>query len=83
MNKFTKEELQELWRCVKYMVKGNTTTYSINTIALDKKLRQMIENYCNHKNLVGPLYTINADIPVFGLCFSCGAAVNKHFISDE
>ncbi len=47
MNKFTKEELQELHRCITYMIKGGTTPYSSLTMQLRKKLKSMIENNKN------------------------------------
>lgn len=46
MNDFTKTELQEINRCIKYMISGGTTPYSCLTIAINKKLRNMIDNYC-------------------------------------
>lgn len=48
MNDFTKEELEEIKRCVKYMINGGTTPHSSFTIALKKKVQSMIENHCNH-----------------------------------
>jgi hypothetical protein len=48
MNDFTKEELQEIKRCVKHMISGDVTPYSCFTISVNKKLRSMIENYCDH-----------------------------------
>lgn len=51
MNNFTKTDLSEIHRCLKYMTKGGTTPYSCHTIALVKKVRTLIENYadqCNH-----------------------------------
>jgi len=48
MNDFTKDELQEIKRCLKYMIKGGTTPYSCITIEIDKKIKSMIDNYCEH-----------------------------------
>jgi len=48
MNDFSRTELGELRRCLTYMIKGGTTPYSCATIALNKKLREMYERYCDH-----------------------------------
>lgn len=48
MNDFTLEELDEIKRCLKYMIKGNVTPYSNLTIELNKKLQLMMENYGKH-----------------------------------
>ena len=45
MNDFTKEELEEIKRCVVYMTRGGTTPYSLFTLELKKKIISMIENY--------------------------------------
>lgn len=45
MKEFTKEELQEIKRCVKYMINGGTTPYSSLTMEINKKLNHMIDNY--------------------------------------
>lgn len=49
MNDFTKTELSEIKRCLKYMIDGGTTPYSCLTMSLHKKVRQMIEKYCEIK----------------------------------
>lgn len=49
MNDFTKTELAEISRCLQYMIKGCTTPHSCLTIGLKKKVRLMIENYCEHE----------------------------------
>ena len=49
MNDFTKTELIEIKRCVQYMIKGGVTPYSGLTIEINKKLRIMYENYCEHE----------------------------------
>lgn len=41
MNDFTKTDLMEIHRCLKYMIKDGTTPYSCHTIALAKKVREM------------------------------------------
>ena len=46
MNDFTKTELRELRRCTKYIINSGIAPYSCLTMALDKKLRDII----NHKN---------------------------------
>ena len=48
MNDFTKEDLNEIARCLKYMIEGGTTPYSCHTISLVKKVRTIIDNYCDH-----------------------------------
>ncbi len=48
MNDFTKEELQEIKRCIKYMINGGVTPYSVTTVRLIVKLNEMIEHYCEH-----------------------------------
>jgi len=45
MNDFTKEELQEIKRCLSYMINGNVTPYSCVTIGVKKKIQSMIDNY--------------------------------------
>jgi hypothetical protein len=45
MNDFTKTDLKEIYRCLKYMTKGGTTPYSCHTIGLVNKVRTMIESY--------------------------------------
>ncbi len=47
-NEFTKEDLQEIKRCVVYMTKGGTTPYSLFTLEVKKKIQSMIDNYCEH-----------------------------------
>ncbi len=45
MNDFTKEELQEIKRCLKYMINGGVTPYSCLTMALKNKTQIMIDSY--------------------------------------
>lgn len=45
MNDFSKTELREIYRCLKYMTKDGTTPYSCFTTSLVKKVREMIENH--------------------------------------
>lgn len=49
MNEFTKTDLREIHRCLKYMTKGGTTPYSCHTIALIKKVQNMFDNFCDHE----------------------------------
>lgn len=49
MNDFSIEELEEMNRCLNYMINGGTTPYSNQTIEIRRKLRSMIDNYCEHK----------------------------------
>lgn len=53
MNDFTKDELQEIARCTKYMIKGGTTPFSVFTLKVHRKLLSMIDNYCEHSETVG------------------------------
>ncbi len=48
MDEFTKEELQEIKRCLKHMIQGGITPYSCLTIDIKKKVQSMIDNYCEH-----------------------------------
>ena len=43
MNEFTKEELIEINRCLRYMTKGGVTPYSCLTMALKNRTQQMID----------------------------------------
>lgn len=45
MNDFTKTDLIEIHRCLKYMINGGNTPYSCHTIDLAKKIREMIDSY--------------------------------------
>ena len=49
MDDFSKTDLRELHRCLKYMTSSGVTPYSCHTIALTKKVREMIEKYCDHE----------------------------------
>ena len=51
MNDLTKEELQEIKRCINYMIKGGVTPYSSLTLQIKKKIQSIIDNYCDHKPL--------------------------------
>ena len=70
MNDFTKTDLREIHRCLKYMTKGGITPYSCHTIALVKKVRTMIEKYCNHKDV-----TMDCDGGISLVCAKCGHTV--------
>ena len=49
MNDFTKEELEEIQRCLKYIVKSGINPYSCVTLDAKKKVHSMIDNYCEHE----------------------------------
>lgn len=67
MSFFTKKELDELKRCLKYMMKGGVTPYSNLTIELNKKIQHMINNHCEHSyELVG------CGIDCYAQCTKCG-----------
>ena len=51
MNDFTKEELEEIQRCLKYIVKSGINPYSCVTLDAKKKVHSMIDNYCEHRVL--------------------------------
>ena len=42
---FSKTDLSEIHRCLKYMTKGGVTPYSCHTVSLAKKVKDMINNY--------------------------------------
>lgn len=48
MNDFTKEELEEIKSCLKYIIASGVAPYSCLTISLKKKTQSMIDNYCEH-----------------------------------
>ncbi|MGL6123269.1 MAG: hypothetical protein ACRC1W_09685 [Shewanella sp.] len=48
MNDFTKKELEEIKRCLKYIFNVIGIPYSRSTVELNKKVQSMIENYCQH-----------------------------------
>lgn len=50
MNDFTKTDLIEIHRCLKYMIKGATTPYSCHTISLVKKVREIINDFNRGEN---------------------------------
>jgi len=52
MNDFTKTDLREIYRCLKYMTTGGITPYSCHTLSLCKKLKSIIDNYpeCKHED---------------------------------
>lgn len=72
MSEFTKEELEEIKRCLKYMINGGVTPYSLLTMDIKKKIQSMIDNYCEHEHLkgVGKEYRV---------CRMCGSEVNSEF----
>jgi hypothetical protein len=66
MNDFTKTDLTEIYRCLKYMTNGETTPYSCHTISLIKRVRTMIESYCEHE--------CNGEVEIFvDTCRKCNA----------
>lgn len=44
----SKLELQEIKRCLKYMIDGGTTPYSNLTMDINKKIQRMIDDHCQH-----------------------------------
>ncbi len=61
MNDFTKEQLQEIKRCVDYMTKGGTTPYSLLTLEVKKKIQSMIENYNQLTSLIACTWPVAKD----------------------
>lgn len=51
MNNLTKEELEEIKRCLQYMITSRTTPYSLLTIDVNKKIQHMIYSYCEHEKM--------------------------------
>lgn len=68
MNNLTKPELQEIKRCIKYMINGGTTPYSSLTMDINKKLQSLIDNYCEHEPSDGHFEQFR-----WQLCSKCGA----------
>lgn len=52
MNDLNKRELQEIYRCLQYMISGGTTPYSCLTIDIKNKINSMIQNYCEHHHTI-------------------------------
>lgn len=76
MNDFTREELNEIKRCLKYMITGGTTPYSNLTIALNKKIQIVMDDYCEHKMDVFPAYrAVNDPNDIVALCTQCGIRI--------
>lgn len=73
MNDFTKEELGIIAcnLCV------NPKTKNIL-----RKLVSLIDNYCENKKDVWPLYTLSGDLPCAGFCYECGDVVAKELIDE-
>lgn len=82
MNDLTKEELQEINRCLKYMIKGGVTPYSSLTMAVKKRVQAMIDNYCQHDKDILPVYTMSGDMPCAAFCYECNSSVDKSFIDE-
>lgn len=70
MNSLTKEDLTEIHRCLKYMIKGGTTPYSDHTISLTRKVKAMVERYCEHKET-----KMDCDGGISLVCANCGYTV--------
>jgi t-SNARE complex subunit (syntaxin) len=69
MNNFSKKELQELHRALKEVTRSSLIPYSVETLALKRKVHAMIDNYkCAHKS-DGLIYTSN---PPQNKCIYCG-----------
>lgn len=49
MNDFTKAELQELKRCLSWVINCKDTHYTDITYFLEPKLQSMIDDYCEHE----------------------------------
>lgn len=45
MNDFSKEELEEIKRCLKYMINGGITPYSLLTMNTKKKVQNIIDRH--------------------------------------
>ena len=84
MNDFTKEELIRMKHGIEYQ--SDLMHYPSQDVdicnQLSHKIQSLIDNYCNHKNNVWPLYTPTGDIPVAGMCYECNCAVDRNFINE-
>jgi hypothetical protein len=75
MNDFTKDELEEIKSCLKYMIKGGVTPHSCVTLAAKKKIQFMIDNLqkkqkCNHVwHKVNT--SLNHEPPWTHICYIC------------
>ena len=76
MNDFTKEELILIAESIPYLLHLKTKERT----ELLKKIDNIINNYCEHKNDVSPLYTVSGDLPSAGFCYECNQPVRKEFI---
>lgn len=74
MNDFTKDELELIY----LYVKGN-----IRTWPLADKIQSMLDNYCEHRKDVYPLYTASGDMPSAGYCYDCDSVIPRNFINDN
>lgn len=74
MNDFTKEDLK--------FISIALERFSVKDKELTEKIQSMIDNHCEHKKDVWPLYTMTGDLPCSGLCFCCGQCVGKEFINE-
>jgi hypothetical protein len=79
MNDFTKEDLIEIYEYCNW--NKYDTSHSDFRRNLRNKIKSMIDNYCDHKNNVWPLYTISGDLPCAGFCYECGHAVSRGLVS--
>lgn len=61
MFEFTKEELEELKRCLSWVINCKDTHYTDITYSLETKLQSIIENFCDH-DFVPCLTKINIEI---------------------
>jgi hypothetical protein len=92
MNAFTKKELEEIKRCLKYMINGGVTPYSLLTIAINKKIQSMLDNYCEHEHGKSNLNEVNAPPNTLPntKCYKCKSefyvhplcSINADFILD-
>ena len=67
MNEFTKEELQELIRCVKLVIRSGIIPHSEKTIKLTINLQCMINKHCDHETEQGG----SGGLSMY-LCKKCG-----------
>lgn len=84
MNDFTKDELNMMADGIVFIKnKCKVTDETLQRLhKIDQKLCSMINNYCEHKTNVWPLYTKDGCLPSGGVCYDCNKCIDKD-LSDE
>jgi hypothetical protein len=82
MNDFTKEELIKIQDCVNHQCYTQPFG-AIELARICEKIQSMINNYCEHKHDIWPLYTNTGECPIAAFCFECNSEVSKEFLKDD